>query len=177
MANTRPPCTATHQESFHRTLPLVSGTERERVGLTFSDIVNIQGLLGHILMSAPYEFNNERTGERRLDQGVTTGQLSARIHVKSKAGSWCHVWPLEDLTCHFSYRSTNEKGAETHSHTFYKNPSFLCCPPWLAYVPVHASVYMCLQTIGKVWGYGCLKIYLSPLICWSSVAKWLCVWR
>lgn len=145
-----------HHESFYRTLPLVSNRESEWVGpdlFRHTKYLRLAYACAHVLICVCMCVGeqNERERERGGKRVSPVVQLSAPIHVKSKAAkSWCHGWPLEDQTCHFSYRSVQ---THTRTHTFTalyqkkksKHPFLFSCihvPPVSVYVHVH----MCMSS-------------------------------
>lgn len=113
-----------HEGSNH-TLPLPSSKKSDWVGLTFSDTKYLRIAYAHarVLICVCVRVGqgakgkeNEGGRERERTEFSPVVQLSAPIHIKPKAAeSWCHGWPLDDQTCHFSYGSVPEE-AETHTH-------------------------------------------------------------
>ncbi len=149
--------THTHKESFYHTLPLVSSKESEWVGLTFSDTLNTWGLLMHMLMSLfvcgrVRRKEKQRGAEIERTEFSPVVQLSAPIRIKLKAAeSWCHGWPLQDQTCHFSYRSVQEE-AQTHTSTAGYIPPFSILPSMshlLACIPIRVHLFQSRKALGS----------------------------
>ena len=80
-------------------------------------------------------------------------QLSPPIRIKPEAAeSWCHGWPLQDQTCHFSYRSVQVE-AQAHAHI---STSLCHYPSVLFYFPTHVppvSVRVCFEAKRVLWGF------------------------
>lgn len=146
-------CMAGHHESFYHALPLVSSKESQWVELTFSDRLNTWGLLMPMPLFVCVSGRSKGKSER-TEFFSPVVQLSAPIRIKHRAAeSWCHGWPLQDQTCHFSYISVQGRSTDTHLYPFYQHPSIfyflIHVPPASVYVPIRVCLLKGRYTLGS----------------------------